>query len=77
MPQSFVTSHTKEQFKRYLYILKYFIISYDKNGPSTNLPRFHNSVTNLCSLSESPCVDYVTMVSVWVGLGLGSLFGYI
>ena len=28
----------------------------------TNLPRFHSSGTNLCSLSESPCVDYAAMV---------------
>ena len=33
MPQSFITFQTKELFKRYLYMLKYFIILYDKNGP--------------------------------------------
>ena len=26
---------------------------------STNRPRFHSSGTNLCSVSESPCFDYV------------------
>ena len=29
---------------------------------STHLPRFHSSGTNLCSLSDSPCVDYVAMI---------------
>ena len=38
MPQSFITSQTKELFKRCLYILKYFIILYDKNGPGIDKP---------------------------------------
>ena len=28
----------------------------------TNSLRFFNSGTNLCSLSESPCIDYAAMV---------------
>ena len=60
MPKSFITPQTKELFKRYLYILKYFIILNDKNGPGIDKPyKFHSSSTNLCSLSESPCVDYL------------------
>ncbi|MFI0416648.1 MAG: hypothetical protein ACH255_21245, partial [Candidatus Thiodiazotropha sp.] len=38
MPQSFITSQTKELFKRYQYILKYFIILYDQNGPGIDEP---------------------------------------
>ena len=38
MPQSFKTSETKELFKCCLYILKYFIILYDKNGPGIDKP---------------------------------------
>ena len=33
MPQSFVKSQSQELFKCCLYMLKYFIILYDKNGP--------------------------------------------
>ena len=54
MPQSFISSQTKELFKRYLYILKYFIILNDKMVvASTTPPRFHSSGTNLCSLEAS------------------------
>ena len=38
MSHSFITSQTKQLFKRYLYILKYFIILYDKNGPGIDKP---------------------------------------
>ena len=33
MPQSCITSQTKELFEGYLYMLKHFIFLYDKNGP--------------------------------------------
>ena len=63
MSQSFIASQTKELFKCYQYMFKYFIILNDKMvQASTTLPRFHSSGTNLCSLSESPCNDYVAMV---------------
>ena len=48
----------KRLFISYLYMLKYFIILYDKNGAG-----FDKLLAQIvCSLNQSPCTDYVVMV---------------